>query len=88
MKTTKKNQKKNTLTSAPAHTETKRVAPTDRDIIEAATVKVGLKTLDVDTNHPLAGKTVTFAVEVVEVRDAMPEEIQHGHAHGVGGHQH
>jgi FKBP-type peptidyl-prolyl cis-trans isomerase SlyD len=51
-------------------------------------VKVGLKTLDVDTNHPLAGKTVSFAVEVVEVRDATPEEVQHGHAHGAGGHQH
>jgi FKBP-type peptidyl-prolyl cis-trans isomerase SlyD len=55
---------------------------------EVTVVKVGLKSLDVDTNHPMAGKTVTFAVEVVEVRDATPEEIQHGHAHGAGGHRH
>lgn len=61
---------------------------TDHGPRDVTVVKVGLKTLDVDTNHPLAGKTVTFAMEVVEVRDATPEEIQHGHAHGVGGHQH
>ncbi len=35
----------------------------------------------VDANHPLAGKRLTFAVEVVEVRDASPEEIEHGHVH-------
>lgn len=55
---------------------------------EVTVVKVGLKSLDVDTNHPMAGKTVTFAVEVVDVRDAAPEELSHGHAHGAGGHQH
>jgi FKBP-type peptidyl-prolyl cis-trans isomerase SlyD len=61
---------------------------TERGPRDVRVVKVGLKTLDVDTNHPLAGRTVSFEVEVVEVRDATPEEIQHGHAHGVGGHQH
>jgi len=50
--------------------------------------KVGLKNIDVDTNHPLAGKTLVFEVEVVDVRDATAEEIAHGHVHGVGGHQH
>ena len=43
---------------------------------------------DVDTNHPLAGKTLKFAVEIVSVRDATAEEIAHGHAHGEGGHHH
>lgn len=55
---------------------------------EATVIKVGLKNVDVDSNHPLAGKTLVFDIEVVEVRDASSEEIAHGHAHGVGGHQH
>jgi len=39
-------------------------------------------------NHPLAGKDLVFEVEVVNVRDASLEEIQHGHAHGEGGVHH
>ena len=41
-----------------------------------------------DFNHALAGKSLTFNVEVVEVREATAEEIAHGHAHGPGGVQH
>ncbi len=51
-------------------------------------LKVGRFNVDVDTNHPLAGKTLTFDIEIVAVRDATAEEKAHGHAHGVGGHQH
>jgi len=51
-------------------------------------VKVGKFNLDVDANHPLAGKDLTFDVRIVSVRDASAEEIAHGHAHGPGGHQH
>jgi FKBP-type peptidyl-prolyl cis-trans isomerase SlyD len=54
----------------------------------AIVVKVGLKTLDIDTNHPLAGKTLTFAIEIVDVRAATAEEIAHRHVHGDGGHHH
>lgn len=36
----------------------------------------------VDANHPLAGQTLTFDVEVAEVRDATEEELNHGHVHG------
>ncbi|WP_027856098.1 FKBP-type peptidyl-prolyl cis-trans isomerase [Marinobacterium jannaschii] len=61
---------------------------TERGAADATVVKVGLKNVDLDTNHPLAGKSIRFEVEIVEVRDATAEEIQHGHAHGVGGHQH
>lgn len=55
---------------------------------EVTVLKVGLKTLDVDTNHPLAGKTLRFEIEVVDVRDASEEELAHGHVHGDGGHHH
>lgn len=42
----------------------------------------------VDGNHELAGETLNFIVEVVDVRDASAEEIEHGHVHGPGGHEH
>ena len=51
-------------------------------------IKVGKFMVTVDLNHPMAGKTLNFALEVIDVRQATPEEIQHGHAHGVGGHHH
>jgi FKBP-type peptidyl-prolyl cis-trans isomerase SlyD len=54
----------------------------------ARVVKVGHFNVDLDLNHPLAGKTLLFDIEVVDVRDATAEEIQHGHAHGPGGHGH
>ena len=51
-------------------------------------VKVGRFNVDLDTNHPLAGETLNFQLSIVDVREATPEEIAHGHAHGVGGHHH
>ena len=45
-------------------------------------------TITVDGNHPLAGVPLNFAVEVIEVRDASEEELDHGHVHGPGGHDH
>lgn len=41
-----------------------------------------------DANHPLAGKTLHFDVEITNVRAATSEELEHGHVHGEGGHQH
>ncbi|WP_089718758.1 FKBP-type peptidyl-prolyl cis-trans isomerase [Candidatus Entotheonella palauensis] len=42
----------------------------------------------IDGNHPLAGMPLTFEIEIVAIRDATTEELQHGHAHGEGGHHH
>ncbi len=55
---------------------------------DATLVKVGRTVVDIDSNHPLAGKTLTFELEVMDIRDASEEEIAHGHVHGEGGHQH
>ena len=49
--------------------------------IEEAHVKM-------DFNHPLAGHDLHFVGEVIEVRDASLEELEHGHVHGKGGHHH
>ena len=51
-------------------------------------VSVDGDTVTVDFNHKLAGETLQFSVEVVDVRAATEEEIAHGHAHGPGGHHH
>jgi FKBP-type peptidyl-prolyl cis-trans isomerase SlyD len=51
-------------------------------------VRVERDFVTVDANHPLAGRTLHFSVEVAEVRKATHEEITHGHVHGPGGHHH
>jgi FKBP-type peptidyl-prolyl cis-trans isomerase SlyD len=49
---------------------------------------VGLESITVDANHPLAGVELHFDVEVTDVRAASAEEVSHGHVHGAGGHHH
>lgn len=51
-------------------------------------VRVDRDFVTIDGNHPLAGRTLHFSVEVAEVRKATHEEVAHGHAHGPDGHHH
>lgn len=44
--------------------------------------------ITVDANHPLADVPLNFDVNIVDVRDATKEELEHGHIHGPGGHEH
>ena len=55
---------------------------------QAQVLKVGGSVLDVDLNHPMAGRTLVFDIEILEVREAEAEELAHGHAHSPGGHAH
>ena len=61
---------------------------TEEGVKQATVLKVGFKNVDVDNNHPLAGKSLQFDVEIVALRDGTADELSHGHAHGVGGHNH
>ena len=49
-------------------------------------VKVERDMVLIDTDHPLAGKKLHFEVEVLALRDATKEELEHGHPHGPDGH--
>ena len=51
-------------------------------------VAVDADSVTLDGNHALAGVTLHFDVEVVAVREATAEELDHGHVHGPGGHHH
>ena len=54
----------------------------------ASVTKIEGENVTLDMNHPLAGVTLHFDVEVVSVREATKEELEHGHVHGPGGHHH
>jgi FKBP-type peptidyl-prolyl cis-trans isomerase SlyD len=51
-------------------------------------VNVGADKVTIDLNHPFAGKTLYFSGEVMDVREANPVEIEHGHVHEHGDHSH
>lgn len=63
-------------------------AQTQGGPVQFAVAKIEGDKITVDPNHPLAGKTLNFTGSVIEVRDATDEELEHGHVHGEGGHQH
>ncbi len=51
-------------------------------------MKIKGDTVHLDGNHPWAGQVLRFQINVTDVRPAIPEEIEHKHVHGAGGHQH
>jgi FKBP-type peptidyl-prolyl cis-trans isomerase SlyD len=57
-------------------------------IINMIVIDFDDNTVTVDLNHPLAGRDLVFEIEVVNVREATPDEILHGYAQGAGGHHH
>ena len=65
-----------------------RASSEDGDERVVTVVEVGDEQVTVDGNHPLAGQILNFEVKIVEVRDATQEELDHGHVHGPGGHNH
>jgi FKBP-type peptidyl-prolyl cis-trans isomerase SlyD len=57
-------------------------------LVRARVIEVNEAEVLLDFNHPLAGVNLFFEGEILDVRDATAEEIEHGHVHGAGGHHH
>jgi len=62
--------------------------PTEGGMRVVTVVELEGDGVTVDANHPLAGENLNFDVTIVDVRDATSEELEHGHVHGPGGHDH
>ncbi len=58
----------------------------DPNSMPLTVAKVTDKHVTLDSNHPLAGKDLTFDVKITAVREATDDEMAHGHAHGPGCH--
>jgi FKBP-type peptidyl-prolyl cis-trans isomerase SlyD len=59
-----------------------QVKDSDNEVHNARISKVDARSIQLDFNHPLAGKDLSFAVTVVDLREATAEELEHGHSHG------
>ena len=53
----------------------------DGDFFEVTVVEINDDSVTLDFNSPLAGKSVTFEGEIVSIRNADADEIDHGHPH-------
>jgi FKBP-type peptidyl-prolyl cis-trans isomerase SlyD len=60
----------------------------DGNPMDGRVLEIGTETVKMDFNHPLAGEELHFKGEILEVREATAEELDHGHVHGPGGHHH
>ncbi|MEO8760768.1 MAG: FKBP-type peptidyl-prolyl cis-trans isomerase [Bacteroidia bacterium] len=56
--------------------------------MQGMVVEVNNEHVVMDFNHPLAGYDLHFVGNVIDVREATAEELEHGHVHGEGGHHH
>lgn len=56
--------------------------------IKGEITKVDYLGVHMDFNPPLAGYDLFFEGKIMSIREAEKEEIEHGHVHGPGGHQH
>lgn len=63
-------------------------ADTEAGVRVFTVIKVTDDKVGIDGNHPLAGVTLNFDLDVKNVRAATAEEIDHKHVHGPGGHHH
>lgn len=55
--------------------------------VNAMVLEVTATDVIVDLNHPMAGKTLHFDIEVAATRPATEDELSHGHAHGIDGNE-
>tara|TARA_R110000868_G_scaffold147609_3_gene369149 strand:- start:29 stop:532 length:504 start_codon:yes stop_codon:yes gene_type:complete len=56
--------------------------------MQGLVLEIGDETIKMDFNHPMAGLDLFFTGQILDVREATPEELDHGHVHGEGGHHH
>lgn len=63
-------------------------AQTENGPLQVTVTEVADDTVQVDGNHPLAGKALSFTGKVEEVREASAEELEHGHVHSGDDHDH
>jgi FKBP-type peptidyl-prolyl cis-trans isomerase SlyD len=55
-------------------------------LMDAVIEKIGDDVVQLNFNHPLAGEDLNFEVTIADLRQATPEELEHGHVHGLHGH--
>jgi FKBP-type peptidyl-prolyl cis-trans isomerase SlyD len=58
----------------------------DGGVVPLWVKEVNASEVVIDANHPLAGVTLHFEVEVIGIRDATETELEHGHIHAHGSH--
>jgi FKBP-type peptidyl-prolyl cis-trans isomerase SlyD len=63
-------------------------AENEQGMYVVTVTEVDSESITIDGNHDLAGVTLNFDVEIMDIRDASSEELAHGHVHGPDGHHH